>query len=72
MQLWSGGYNCDDLRNVLFFHMVLCQGKHLDHGVDMPLFVWSILLTDLANLIRKLLLELVVSTNQIVSQFFHN
>ena len=38
----------------------------------MPLFIWSILLTNLANLIGKLFLELIISTNQIVSQFFHN
>jgi len=63
MQLWSSCDNSDDLRNVLFFHMVFCQGKHLHHCVDMPLFIWSILLANLANLVRKLFLELIISTN---------
>jgi hypothetical protein len=48
------------------------ERQHFDYGVNMP-FLWGgILLTDLAYLVRKLFLEVRISSKQKIYQFFYD
>lgn len=72
MQFWSRGDNSDNLGDVLFFHVVFSEGKNFYDRIDVPFFVGSMLLANLANLIGKFLLEFIISTDQIIGELFDN
>jgi hypothetical protein len=69
MKLWCGSNNCDDLGNIFFSSVGLSKSEHSNDGINMPLFVWRVFFTDLANLVGKLLLEFIIGSEKVVGQF---
>lgn len=72
MELWCGSNNCDDLGNIFFSGMGLCKSEHPNDRINMPLFVWRVFFTDLANLVGQFLLEFIISSEKVVCQLFDN
>lgn len=68
MELWGGSDNCDDLGNIFFSGVGFSKSEYSNDCINMPFFVWRIFLTDLTNLIRKLLLEFIISGEKIIGQ----
>ena len=72
MQFRGCGDDGDDLRNVLFAHVVVRQSQDFDDSIDVPLLCARILLTNLANLVRQLFFKIGVCSQEVVGQFFHD